>query len=715
MKIRENFAIKTLAFILLVISLTFTALSACGTLLLLEEDVYAKGKSTLENDILYAMSVSHMDDIYARCFSWSETKPSAEVLRDALNENADSNFRLTVKDEAGNILATDLTEEEKESLKYSHGFEYTLSSNDIAGTFRQSYSSVQQAQQYLQSLRNDGYDLFDIYFTVSGIDAEGQYSYDEWSSDSTTQDLRLAEYTSGYSRIDSISVSGEYGTRQTKRLFFTVQILDWSRPGAAVDNINTVMKLINPLYQNRYAVPAAALIGLFLSVLLLVFLCCAVGHVRSAEGDAQIALNPLDKIPLDLYAILLGGGAILIILLGVLCVREFSASIGLFLCGCAAVAALTLCLALFFSFVTRLKLGKFWRNTVIWYVLRFCWRCLRKLWRAFKGALSQLSLWWQAGILFAGIAILQLICILSGSVLLWFLEMFVLTPLLIVCILNMRVLQKGGEEIAKGNLDYQIPLNNMFPPFRLHGEHLNATAEGMRLAVEKQLKSERLKAELITNVSHDIKTPLTSIINYVDLLQKEDLSAVPHAAEYTEVLARQGARLKKLMEDLVEASKASTGNIKVDAQPTDLCVLLGQIAGEYAERLENAQLMLCADTPEQSISVLADGNLTWRVMDNLLSNVCKYAMPGTRVYLSAAADQTAAHVVVRNISSAPLNISGEELQERFVRGDGARNTEGSGLGLSIARSLVQLQNGTFDISIDGDLFKVTLTLPLAKN
>ncbi|MEG2004359.1 MAG: HAMP domain-containing sensor histidine kinase, partial [Clostridia bacterium] len=218
---------------------------------------------------------------------------------------------------------------------------------------------------------------------------------------------------------------------------------------------------------------------------------------------------------------------------------------------------------------------------------------------------------------------------------------------------------------------------------------------------------ERLKTELITNVSHDIKTPLTSIINYVDLISKEDCEN-EKIVEYTEVLARQSERLKKLIEDLVEASKVSTGNVEVALAPCDVGVLLSQTAGEYEQRLEASSLALILSSPKNPVTVMADGRLIWRVFDNLMNNVCKYSQPGTRVYLSLEVLGGEALVSLKNTSKSALNISSEELMERFVRGDGSRSTEGSGLGLSIAKSLTALQNGSLNLVIDGDLFKVTL-------
>ncbi len=261
--------------------------------------------------------------------------------------------------------------------------------------------------------------------------------------------------------------------------------------------------------------------------------------------------------------------------------------------------------------------------------------------------------------------------------------------------------------MAQGNLSYKIDVDKMFWECRKHGENLNRIGEGMSRAVDERMKSERLKTELITNVSHDIKTPLTSIINYVDLLSKEELYN-DKAAEYLEVLNRQSSKLKKLIEDLVEASKASSGNMSVDSQQLEAGVFVTQTVGEFEEKLKAAGLELIVSKPEETVYIMADGRHVWRVIDNLMNNICKYAQPGSRVYVNLDATNIHVSITFRNISKFPLNINGEELMERFVRGDKSRNTEGHGLGLSIAQSLMKLNSGDMKIIVDGDLFKVIL-------
>lgn len=295
--------------------------------------------------------------------------------------------------------------------------------------------------------------------------------------------------------------------------------------------------------------------------------------------------------------------------------------------------------------------------------------------------------------------------------LLWFIEKLILLPIIFYGALMIKKLQKGAKALAEGDLSYQIDTSSMRGDFRKQGEDLNSIADGMSRAVEKQIKSERMKTELITNVSHDIKTPLTSIINYADLIGKEQTEN-KKITEYAEVLVRQSVRLKRLIEDLVEASKASTGNLEVNLVPCDASVFLTQAGGEYEEKLQNAELTLVTSQPEYEIRILADGRRMWRVFDNLMNNICKYALAGTRVYLSLEQIGNNAVIVFKNTSREALNISEEELMERFVRGDRSRTTEGNGLGLSIARSLTELQKGTLTIKIDGDLFKAILTFPI---
>ena len=433
------------------------------------------------------------------------------------------------------------------------------------------------------------------------------------------------------------------------------------------------------------------------------FLMASCGHWQGRDG---IHLTWLDRIPADVW---------LIVLLCLLCMgwEAFYYEWGrIFFC-----AALTPLLLLFLCvFSAQCKAGTVLRGTLIARFIRLVWRIMKATGRGLYRIAKGLPLMWKTALVTLVLVFIEFILFMQdyyGTLAAPFLLLKLLELLAILYIaLSLRTLQKGGEAMADGDFSQNIDTRLLIGDFKRYGQRMNDLRSGIEQAVQEQTKAERMKTELITNVSHDIKTPLTSIVNYVDLLQKEDVQSEA-AREYIAVLDRQSRRLKKLTEDLVEASKASSGALPVDLQPTDVSVLFDQIVGEYQERLADCRLTLVARPPEQPLTVCADGKLLSRVMDNLMSNICKYALEDTRVYAVASCDEKTVTISLKNVSRAELNISPDELMERFVRGDASRHTEGSGLGLSIAGSLVQLMGGTFDLSIDGDLFRADITLPRA--
>ena len=275
---------------------------------------------------------------------------------------------------------------------------------------------------------------------------------------------------------------------------------------------------------------------------------------------------------------------------------------------------------------------------------------------------------------------------------------------------QLRKIKRGGEAIANGDFDYRINSRELWPALRGHAYNLNSAAMGMSKAVDDRMKSERFKTELITNVSHDLKTPLTSIVSYVDLLKKENIENET-ALGYIDVIDRQSAKLKKLTEDLVEASKATSGAVNVNREVLNIGELINQSVGEFSEKLEAAEIVPVINLPENEIFVCTDGRLLWRVFDNLIQNIIKYAQPGTRAYFDLVAEENNAVLTIKNISKDPLNMTAEALMERFVRGDASRNSEGNGLGLSIAKSLTEHCGGTFELTLDGDLYKVIIKIP----
>lgn len=292
----------------------------------------------------------------------------------------------------------------------------------------------------------------------------------------------------------------------------------------------------------------------------------------------------------------------------------------------------------------------------------------------------------------------------------WIIKNIIIVPIILYITVMMKRLRVGIEEIAAGNTNYKVDTAGMYGNLRDWAENLNNISDGMNTAIEQRVKSERMKTELITNVSHDLKTPLTSIVNYANLIGQEKCDN-EKIMDYSEVLVRQSVKMKRLIDDLVEASKASTGNLEVNLEPCEAEILLTQAAGEYEQKLADAGLELKVKYPETSVKIMADSRRLWRVFDNLLNNICKYGQSGTRVYLSLNETEKQVVFTFKNTSKTELNISADELMERFTRGDASRNTEGNGLGLSIAKSLTELQNGTLEILIDGDLFKVVLKFP----
>ena len=492
-----------------------------------------------------------------------------------------------------------------------------------------------------------------------------------------------------------------------------------ARQGSPLD---FCVRLYDFLYNNKNVVlpVGAALAGL--ALLLFVFLMAAAG--RTPEG---VRLGGLHRWPLEIY-----NGALLIaavFLIWVMAEVGNAASVRQILMvltvyGVCGLGIGAVCLLACMDLAARFRAGKWWRGTVTFFCLKWCWRitkwCLRWCGRILRslchglGSLGRsLPLTWKTALGYCVFTILNVVLAVSSvwegegwMVLLVFFDLAGLAAVIWVA-MQLKKLQAAGRALAAGDLSVSVETKRMLPVFREHAENLGAVSLGMTRAVNERMKSERFKTELITNVSHDLKTPLTNIVSYIDLLKKEPIEN-PRAEEYIEVLDRQSQRLKKLTTDLVEASKASSGVITPARESVDLGELVQQSAGEYAERFAAAQLTPVLDLPEGGTVITADGRLLWRVLDNLLNNVVKYALPGTRVYLDLTTREGRAVLSVKNISRERLNIPADELMGRFVRGDVSRSSDGSGLGLSIARSLTELMGGELRLTLDGDLFKAEL-------
>lgn len=484
------------------------------------------------------------------------------------------------------------------------------------------------------------------------------------------------------------------------------------------------------LYDNRNVIPVICCTGTILALLCFIFLLCSAGHKNGREGITPSAIH---EIHLDVYTVVVAVGAFTGLYLAFGWIGMNSGMINLIVLVILFAAEVIWCTLYFMELAIRLKMGKWWQNTILYRVFRFFGRFCKRVFRGIVKLIRGIPMVWRTALLCLAVCVAEffgLILFYNDRVVLlffWAIEKFILCGAITFVALMCKELQEGSEALADGDLNYKLDTSHMVLSFKEHGENLNSIGEGISAAVEQRMKSEHLKTELITNVSHDIKTPLTSIINYADLIGKEVSGDVKdtgdgagtetaqereqHISEYAEVLLRQSQKLKKLLDDLLEASKATTGNLEVHPEVCDVSVLLSQAVGEYEQRFSEKKLETIVKQPEETVKVMADGRHLWRVFDNLLNNIYKYAQAGSRVYLNVEHDGQNANIIFRNMSAYPLEMSPEELEERFTRGDRSRHMEGNGLGLSIAKSLTELQKGDMEIVTDGDLFKVVITLP----
>ena len=516
---------------------------------------------------------------------------------------------------------------------------------------------------------------------------------------------------------------------------YTVEL--YLLPGATPEN--TAWTALEMIWNCRSILFYILAVALLIFAAATVYLCCTAGR---RPGTNEVCAGGLNRLPLDLYALVSGAVMVCTAFAAIegLDVFHFDVATMLNL----AFFALFFCCLTFVGFcfgcVAQFKTpeGFWWRNTLIGrgvHLLVLGWKAtpdaLKWLSRAAKRILK--ALWWPFGSLvrliirqfvrFYGLLPRIWQFLAAGAVLLvlallvfavdhdfWrFICLGLFGAIVLYGAWAFGVLCDGAKRMRRGDLDSKIRIQPLVGSFREFAGELNGLADVVMEAAQDKLKSERMKTELITNVSHDIKTPLTSIINYVDLMEK------PHTPEeqdaYLEVLSRQSQRLKKLIDDLMEMSKASTGNLSVEITDIDAAEAIHQALGEFGDKLDRAKLTPVVRTPDKQVMMKADGKLLWRVLSNLLSNAVKYAQSGTRLYIDLLEIDGKAVISLKNISRDELNVSAEELMERFVRGDASRNTEGSGLGLNIAQSLMELQKGQLQLLVDGDLFKVTLTFP----
>ncbi len=534
-------------------------------------------------------------------------------------------------------------------------------------------------------------------------------------------------------------------------------------------NRNPVWQLIGLVYTWRTQFMVGLGVSLLIFALLAVYLCCAAGR---KPGTDVVRAGGLNRMPLDLYGflVILGVGCIGVVFAeGADDLLRLERTLALSIVGYGSYCCALLIVGFCFAVAAQVKTPEYfwWRNSLcgrVWHlfvlVCRWCWKLWLRVWHGLPGVLrwgwnlaarvfracrklilwtwnlmkqffgavwgfiarwakalgrslsrmySMLPLIWQWLVAIPLLFFLLLINIGSASPAGILLRMGIVLLATVYLASAFGTLLAGARRMCDGDLGTKVDDKMLVGCFREFAESLNGLSDTALVAAREQLKSERMRTELITNVSHDIKTPLTSIINYVDLLQ------MPHTPEqekeYLEVLSRQSARMKKLIDDLMEMSKAASGSLPVEITQVDAGEAINQALGEFSDKLAAADLTPVFRQPEEPILMMADGRLAWRAMSNLLSNAVKYALPGTRLYIDLSRAGSSVMISMKNISREQLNVSADELMERFVRGDTSRNTEGSGLGLNIAKSLMELQKGQLQLLVDGDLFKATLIFP----
>ncbi len=488
----------------------------------------------------------------------------------------------------------------------------------------------------------------------------------------------------------------------------------------AYDSFRRTAEWVRFGFRIRYGLILWGVLAAALGITGFVFLMMSAGHKYEEEPNPKKGC-----VPLDFMTIVTVCGVATVVAGSEELIRNLSFKGGRFWGGVILILLLVMAgLALLLGYcmicAAQFKSGMWWKRTILCRIGTALARFVKWMVHGIGTVIRNLPILWKCLLLLAAVVFGEILLVLlvggseQGFAIIWFLEKLLLLAAVPYFALVFHRLQEGSRRLAAGELNYQVSTQQLFGECKEHAQNLNSIAMGMNHAVEERMKSERLKTELITNVSHDIKTPLTSIINYAELIGREP-SENPRIQEYGEVLLRQSARLKKLIEDLVEASKASTGNIEVQKAPCEVGVLLSQAVGEYTKRFEEKKLEWIVKQPEEPIVIIADGRLLWRVFDNLLNNIYKYAQSNTRVYLVVEEKESIVQITFKNISACRLDISADELMERFVRGDDSRNTEGSGLGLSIAQSLTKLMEGRMELIVDGDLFKVILEFSISES
>ena len=715
---KHHIAVKFLAVFLCACALLMSIGSAVGVILIAEAGLYANSVADLQQEAMENDLEALARNLAKRCAGENLSNCTQAFLDIYIDDyrpfemTDDDAWFYTIEDENGQLLST----------------------NYVANEDAEQYEFLVRPQYPVildyQVVSNSG-DSFSIHIpdaTTPTVAQDGQWSDDADPTEATMPQYVLPGtvqpaqdgnylYIEGFGWEDAQNNEHIYelGICQGPVYRVTLHLM----PGAYVQQTSAEWELMGVAHTHRFTLLYTLLGGLPIFAVSAVYLCCSAGK---KPGTATVQPGGLNRIPLDLYLVVAGTAIVFLVALCAWLLIElllYFAPQWLILLGAGLLgfAACLLFVGFVFACAAQFKIpgGYWWRRSIVgrcavwlWRVMVWCAKGLRRVWQR---TVALLPYMWQWLLSAAGIILLLFLGFAAHSPgLLLFAGLVCIGVVLYACH-AFGTLLESAKRMSEGNLSAKVSTKRLAGCFADFAGHLNTLTDVVTVASQKQAQSERMKAELVTNVSHDIKTPLTSIINYVDLLQKTDNAE--DAAAYLEVLERQSLRLKKLIDDLMEMSKASTGNMAVEVTAVDATEAINQALGEFADKLAAAQLTPVFNPPQAPVTMLSDGRLTWRVLSNLLSNAVKYALPGTRLYIDLVRIDGNVLISLKNISKEPLNISSDELMDRFVRGDASRNTEGSGLGLNIAKSLMELQKGQLQLLVDGDLFKATLIFPEA--
>ena len=464
------------------------------------------------------------------------------------------------------------------------------------------------------------------------------------------------------------------------------------------------------MLENRTAPIYGTILSIGLLLVIAIYLFWAIGH---KEGEEGISLNSIDKVPYEVLVFV----CLMILSIALTATVNIGRTINyvVLLVGTLGyLVCYAMCAIIGVTTIKRIKAKKFIKSFLIYKIGKWCFDKLKILFDTLDEKTTENKRLFWYYLLFIAVSVMLACLFYTGIAIILLIGFWIWAYYKIKkYILDQEKIKKALKDIYEGKNDVRLNEDELRGALKEMAVYVNDIASGFSNAIQESLKSERLKTELITNVSHDIKTPLTSIINYVDLLKKENIQD-EKVKEYIDILDKKSQRLKKLTEDLVEASKVSSGNVKLNLESIDIKELFNQTIGEFRDRFESIDLKIEVQMPEEDIKIKADSRYLYRIIENLFSNITKYALESSRVYIDITQKQKYLNISIKNISKEKLNISADELMQRFVRGDKSRYTEGSGLGLSIAKSLTELQGGKFNIIIDGDLFKVEIDWPMSQ-